>query len=221
MTSMQTSNTQQQPNTYCRLYIARHGESEGNVLGIIQGHADFPLTTTGKSQAAELAAQLAGVAFAAVYSSDLVRAHHTAAAVANQRKLAVATTALLRERHFGKYESAATVESQRKLLELLNEHEKLANTERFNKTLGEGIESDAELVGRCMLFLREVALAYPNKNILVVSHSGMMRAILIHLGYYTYQNFKKIRIPNTAYFTLDSDGIDFFVRETVGFEELQ
>ena len=208
------------PTQYCKLYLARHGESEGNVLGIIQGHTDFPLTTRGKDQAAILARALEKVSFAAVYSSDLSRAKDTAAAVANQKQLVVKTTALLRERHFGEFENEATVASQRELIELLKVHESIVTSERFQKKLREDIESDAEVVARFILFLREVAVAYANQNILVVSHSGMIRALLIHLGVYTYQDFERIKIPNASYIVLESDGIDFFVKELVGIQKI-
>lgn len=206
---------------YCKLYIVRHGESEGNVLGIIQGHRDFPLTARGKEQAAILARDLAGVTFMAVYASDLARAKETAAIVASQKKLAVKTTALLRERHFGEFENDASVESQRELIELLKVHESVVTSERFKQKLREDIESDEEVVARCILFLREVAIAYANQNILVVSHSGMIRALLIHLGVFTYQDFNRIKIPNASYIVLESDGIDFFVTEVVGVQKIE
>ncbi len=205
-----------QQKNYCRLYLVRHGESEGNVLGVIQGHADFPLTERGKQQAAQLASDLEGVEFAAVFASDLVRASQTAAVVASNRKLAVTTTALLRERSFGKYEKELSVESQRELRELLQQHEAVATKELFHKKLGSDIESDEEVVGRFINFLREVAVAYAASNILVVSHSGMLKSLLIHLGYATYQELKHGSIPNASYIVIESDGVDFFIQETVG-----
>lgn len=211
-----TSTTPPNTKNYCRLYLVRHGESEGNVLGIIQGHADFPLTARGKEQSTLLARSLKGVEFAAVYSSDLSRAKDTAATIASQRKLAVKTTELLRERNFGKYENEATVESQRELIELLQVHENVVTEQRFKQKIAGGIESDEEVVSRFILFLREVAVAYANKNILVVSHSGMIRGLLIHLGHFTYADFEHIKIPNASYLVLESDGVEFFVRETMG-----
>lgn len=205
---------------YCKLYLVRHGESEGNVLGIIQGHADFPLTARGREQAILLARSLNGVNFAAVYSSDLSRATETAATVASQRELAVKTTELLRERNFGKYEKEATVESQRELIGLLKVHENIVTEQRFKQKIAEDIESDEEVVSRFILFLREVAVAYSNKNILVVSHSGMIRGLLIHLGYFTYADFEHTKIPNASYVVLESDGVEFFVKETVGISKV-
>jgi 2,3-bisphosphoglycerate-dependent phosphoglycerate mutase len=58
----------------------RHGESIGNLEKRFQGHADFPLTETGRSQASSLAKrwQTEGYAFDQVISSPLARARETA-----------------------------------------------------------------------------------------------------------------------------------------------
>lgn len=63
------------------LYLIRHGEAEGNAQGRIMGQRDWPLTATGRAQAAALGRWLAagGTALAAVYGSDLQRAAETAA----------------------------------------------------------------------------------------------------------------------------------------------
>lgn len=208
--------TQTRSEGYTYIYLVRHGESEGNVRGIIQGHADFPLTANGKTQASKLAAQLRSTRFAAVYASDLSRAKETAAIVATEKKLAVQTTKLLREKSFGTFDTDATVEGQRELLRLLQEHEKLVDEQRFRTKVREDIETDEEVVARFILFLREVAFAHQNEHVLVVSHSGMLRSILVHLGYATYSQLRHGSIPNTSYIVLKTDGIEFFVESTFG-----
>ncbi|MDB5167473.1 MAG: hypothetical protein JWN26_618 [Candidatus Saccharibacteria bacterium] len=66
------------------IFLARHGQNEDNVAGIIGGHRDRPLTDMGRSQARELAEGIinAGMTFDAVYCSPLIRAHETADIVA-------------------------------------------------------------------------------------------------------------------------------------------
>ena len=56
------------------IYITRHGETEWNVAGRIQGHTDVPLSERGQEQARMLARRLSNVPIDAVYSSDLARA---------------------------------------------------------------------------------------------------------------------------------------------------
>ena len=64
-----------------RVLAIRHGETAWNVDTRIQGHLDIPLNDTGRWQAARLAQALAGERIAAIYSSDLQRAHATAQAL--------------------------------------------------------------------------------------------------------------------------------------------
>lgn len=61
-------------------------------------------------------------------------------------------------------------------------------------------------------YLREVAVAYQGKDILVVSHGGVMRILLDHLG----KRVARGATANTAYIKLESDGVEFFVKETEG-----
>ena len=62
------------------LFLIRHGQTDWNLAGKIQGHADIPLNVTGKAQAKKVAQFLKKkqASLAALYSSDLQRAHQTA-----------------------------------------------------------------------------------------------------------------------------------------------
>jgi broad specificity phosphatase PhoE len=66
------------------IMLLRHGESEGNAQGRMQGRRDYPLSALGREQAARAGAFIAssGLSFAAVYCSPLMRAYETAAIVA-------------------------------------------------------------------------------------------------------------------------------------------
>lgn len=65
-----------------RLILVRHGQSEGNAAGVIQGHLDFGLTALGRRQARATAARLAAEPVVRVLSSPLGRALETAEAIA-------------------------------------------------------------------------------------------------------------------------------------------
>lgn len=86
------------------LYIARHGETEWNLAGKLQGHRDSPLTAKGEQQAAALAATLSNRQIARVYSSDLGRAVQTGWAVAEHLGVELIQDERLRERSFGDLE---------------------------------------------------------------------------------------------------------------------
>lgn len=198
--------------TYATFYIVRHGETDWNARGVIQGHVDIPLNSSGKEQATALGKQLDMVDFDLVFSSDLKRAKETAELITLERSLAVATTQLLREKKFGSIEG--------KLVSELDELDKLvasfSDEQKVTHKPEPDVESDAEVIARVLTFLREVAVRSPAKTILVVSHGAVLRTLLIHLGVFTYENSRSNSIANTAYITVQSDGIDFFVQEMYG-----
>ena len=85
-----------------RIYLARHGQTDWNVEGRMQGGTDTPLNATGRQQAAALKDHLKDVRFDAVYSSTLSRSRETAEIVRGQVPLT--SLAGLGERRFGKFE---------------------------------------------------------------------------------------------------------------------
>ncbi len=83
------------------LYLVRHGETEENRAGILQGHLPGHLTPAGVRQAEELRMQLASVRFDALVVSDLARTVATAEILNATRGLPMDRTPLLRERDWG------------------------------------------------------------------------------------------------------------------------
>lgn len=200
-------------NSYTIFYIVRHGETEWNTKGLLQGHNDSPLTKRGEEQARETAKILQNIKFDLAFSSDLLRAKRTIEIIALEKKLAVETTKLLRERNFGKYEGQpyAALKTFDELIERLSDEEKFAY-----KT--EDMESDEDLANRFITFLRETAITHPGKTVLAGTHGGMIRVLLIHLGFTTYEIMAHGKVSNGAYVKLESDGVDFFVKETHGID---
>jgi 2,3-bisphosphoglycerate-dependent phosphoglycerate mutase len=192
-------------------YLVRHGETDWNKKRLVQGQLDIPLNETGEEQAKSLADVLEHVQFDLAFSSDLLRAKRTAEIVVLEKALLVATTQLLRDRNFGKFQGG-TVDALRAYFSLL---EGLTHEERYKHRMADDVESDEEVTTRLMTFLRETALTHPGKTILVGTH-GILRMVLIHLGFLTYEQSDETSVKNGAYIKLTSDGVDFFVKETVG-----
>ena len=128
----------------------------------------MPLNARGLEQAHELAGRLAEHPLAAVYSSDLVRAHDTARIVADAQGLEVVLDPDLREKHFGSWEGLTDTEIQARYPDAV----------RGRWGDGETTEEVALRVIAAMDRIRARQLAAP---VLVVSHGGPIRAILGHL----------------------------------------
>lgn len=193
---------------YCTIYIARHGESEWNVKGLIQGQSDSPLTEKGERQALLLSKKLKNIIFDAAFSSELVRAKRTAEIMALERNLAIRTSNALLERNFGKLEGKSG-----KQIKILAELQMKSDPLKYKFY---GVESDKEIVGRTFRFLRKIAVSHLDKNVLIVTHGSIIRVLIIHLGYATLRQLPPFSVGNTAFVKLISDGNEFLVKDTKG-----
>jgi broad specificity phosphatase PhoE len=152
-----------------RILLVRHGETDWNLARRVQGHSDRPLNDTGRAQAVALAETLDTVEFDAVYASDLMRARDTAQVVAKRKGLEVQLLPELRERHFGTWEGLTDTEIY----------------ERFPQAKsgfwGDG-ETKDEMRVRVVAALHRIAEEHPGGRVLVVTHGGPVRSLLIECG---------------------------------------
>lgn len=195
----------------CTIYLARHGQTEANEAGIVQGQQNSELTALGVSQAEGLGNELAHIDFDAVYASDLVRARRTAEIAKLERSLIVATKEALRERNYGRFEGGTYEEIDRAYGTIQALLQQLDQETRFRSKPFYDVESDEELVSRHIQILREIAIAYAGKSVLTVSHAGAIRSLVNHLLGREALGIGSIR--NAGYLILESDGVDFFVKD--------
>ncbi len=196
-------------NNPATFYIVRHSETDWNVKHLMQGHSDSQLTSKGVKDSEKLAKKLKPIKFDLIFSSDLSRARRTAEAISLDRDIAIKTTELIRERRYGEFEGKHNSE-----YEVVNEAlDKLSEEQRYTYKHSPGIESDEEVVTRFLTFIREVAVANPGKTILAVSHGGIMRAFMKKLG---LKNTIRGGVRNNAYIKLETDGVEFEIKETSG-----
>jgi probable phosphoglycerate mutase len=138
------------------LLLVRHGETDWNADGRLQGQTDRPLSEYGRRQARQLAEELAGEEFDAIYASDLSRARETAEIVGARLGLPVALDSDLREKDWGTWEGLTPVERDRV------------------EFVGESTEAHQE---RMLRALRRISERHPDGGVLVVTHGGSMRRV--------------------------------------------
>ena len=153
-----------------RLYLVRHGQTDWNLAGRIQGQRPVPLNEEGRKQAELLARFFARFPLAAVWSSDLPRAVETAERIAAPHGLAVHTTPALRERNFGPLEGLAGDE-----IEAFLAGEGVRHLHEVP-----GVEDDAALLGRILPVLAEAREI--GGEVVLVTHGGALRTLLYHLA---------------------------------------
>jgi len=139
------------------LLLVRHGETDWNADGRLQGHTDRPLSEFGRLQAQRLAEELEGEQLEAIYSSDLARARETAEIVSERLGLPVELNPDLREKDWGNWEGLIAVERDRV------------------EFVGESTEAHQE---RMLRALRRISERHPgDRRVLVVTHGGSMRRV--------------------------------------------
>jgi len=209
----------EEKESYCTLYLVRHGETEWNVKKINQGQSESSLTEKGIEQAKETAERLKDIKFDAIFSSDLSRTQRTAEIIKLDRELIIQTSKLLRERSYGRFEGKHANEFRETLKEKLAKRDSLSDEKSWSFELDDDIETDEVLVTRFVLQLREISVAYPNKTVLVVSHGGPIRMFLAKTGYAKKKDLPGGSFKNGGYVKALSDGVDFFIKEAQGIKK--
>ncbi len=155
------------------LWLVRHGQTDWNTELRIQGSMDKPLNARGIEQAKELAGSLAGIPFAAVYSSPAKRAFLTATIISQSLGLTVREDERLWEIALGEWEGLTWQQVQE------------FHPEMFLKRRADpvhiapaGAETYGDLAKRMVLAANDIAAAHAGKKVLIVSH-GMSVATLV------------------------------------------
>lgn len=150
------------------LYLVRHGETDSNAEGRLQGHLPVPLNARGRRQADRLAQRLAGVPLDAILSSDLPRAQQTAEIIATAKGLPVFTDARWREINLGHWQG-----------KLYREVKQAMDAADWHSPSG---ESRAQMRARVLHALEDLPARYDGKSILLVAHGGSCHTILAHIA---------------------------------------
>ena len=145
----------------------RHGETAWNVDTRIQGSLNIQLNARGHEQAKAVAEALRHEPIAAIYSSDLWRAHDTAMAIGQAVGMSTIPTEGLRERLFGKFEGKTFAE-----IGALWPDEAKRWRRRDPDFCPEGGESLITFRARILQCVSRLAARHAGQQIVVVSHGG-------------------------------------------------
>lgn len=145
----------------------RHGQTNANKMRIFQGRTNLPLNETGINQAYETSNLLKelDIKWDAIISSPLDRAFTTASIISNELNLnfKIVINDLAIERSFGEGEGVDITDEN---------YTKFMNNEFSNQ------ESEDDVTKRGKKLFNDLLFKYNNKNIIVVSHSHMIKGIL-------------------------------------------
>lgn len=158
--------------------IARHGETDWNRRGILQGWLDVPINELGRQQAVTLAASLANENFAAVWTSPLARALETAQIVASALHLRPPSSHEgLREKHFGAVQGVPKNELAELNPALLEQILRRNPAAEFV-----GGESMDEFADRVIGAIEDIGTRHRGERILVITHGWVMDVVTRHIA---------------------------------------
>ncbi len=144
------------------LVLVRHGQTDWNLAGRIQGSSDIPLNETGREQAREAGRMLVQERWDAIVSSPLIRARETAEIIAREVGVdRVELVPALRERHYGAAEGLTGAEAEA----------------RYNGQVP-GRETPAMVLERVRPALLDLAEEHAGQSVLVVSHGGVISTLV-------------------------------------------
>jgi probable phosphoglycerate mutase len=179
------------------VWLLRHGETEWNVEGRMQGHNDSPLTDYGLAAARAVARRLLNAAPSVIYTSDLGRAHRTAEEIAGATQVPVRTEARLREKNNGIFEGLTQAEVAERYPDEFARYK-----QRRLDYAPPGGESTAQLRDRAYATLTDLAARHPGERIVVVTHGGIISVFMrTLLGTPLTQN-RRFAVDNCALNTL-------------------
>lgn len=145
----------------------RHGQTDWNRDGLLQGSSDIPLNDTGREQAQDALMTLRSLPWDAVVSSPLLRARETATIIADGLGIPLgAAYPGLVERDYGQLEGTSSA----------------AAIERWPTRDYPGAETLAAVAARGAAALDLVAADFPDGSVLVVCHGTIIRYTLARLA---------------------------------------
>lgn len=147
--------------------IIRHGETDWNRIGKMQGRLDIPLNENGIRQAEKCGQAVKGIRWGAVITSPLSRAMETARIVARLADIPrLEADSALMERDYG--EASGLTREER--------------AERFPSGTCPGMESCEDMADRMMESLQRNAARFAPENIILVSHGAAIAVLLARLA---------------------------------------
>ena len=186
-------------NQIQNIFLVRHGKPDlPNGEKIYYGSTDYPLSEEGKKSAGLLSEYLSNVSFDAVYSSTMIRARMTADIIA--KRADIKEISELREINLGEWEERSFDEVREQWKEI---YEKRGAS--FDSVAPPGGESFIELQKRTVPAFEKIVTEFEGKNILIVSHGGVMWTLMCH-----YFNFE---LNDIFFYLTDYCGIHLLQRE--------
>jgi broad specificity phosphatase PhoE len=175
------------------IYLVRHGETDYNKERLLMGQLDIPLNELGLSQAEKIGKILENKEISKIYSSDLIRASKTAEIVKNTQNIPLELIPNFREHTFGKMDG----------MKWSSKWDEMEKNEFDNILLKEGGESFTHFEKRIWdTYIKITSKHSIDENLLIISHGGCIRVIIMKILNATEEIFSNLSIDNCSLTTI-------------------
>ena len=204
-----------------KIYLIRHGETDWNKEGRLQGQADMALNEEGIRQAKVAAERLSGLFFDRIYCSPLCRALVTAEIIKGDREIPLAEDRRLLEIGFGRYEGRKIAEIEQDTNDPF--HSFFMAPEQYAPP--ETAESFQAVYDRSRQFLRQELFPLEKRcgQVLLVAHGALNRSIVNPLAGIPLERFWELSMENCSVFVLElrNQQLTFLQKETEQYQNLR
>lgn len=193
-----------------KLYLIRHGQTDWNIQGKIQGSHDIPLNETGRKQAESVAKGMESRPVARIFSSTLKRAAETAEEIARIQDVEITYMKELIEVEFGKWEGLTWDEIQR---------EYPAEFERWSlnpvDVAPPGGETQTQVMKRCVSVVEEILKKTNGREDAAIVSHGATIAYLVAYMMRNHPEEAEIIVDNASITTVNYNPLteDFMILE--------
>lgn len=178
------------------LIFVRHGETDGNKDGILQGQSyDVGLNEAGIQQVKDLIPELEKLSFDLIFASPLKRARETGEIIGNHFDVPIELDDGLMERDYGSIGGRNWIEVSKELNMSRDDFRATQSSDKYDYRIYGG-ESAEDVKRRVLNFLERVKENYPDKKILVATHGGIIRWMHQFYSEEPYDSTKKL--PNAS-----------------------
>lgn len=189
------------------LYLIRHGVTEYNIQHRMHGHADTKLAPEGLRQLPWLVDYCAGLGIQSLFSSPLLRARQTAAAISERLQLPVVIHDGLIERAVGPLEGIMLSEIQRYVPDYVSLQMKLYP----GRLDYPGVERPEEIQHRIYSAVLEIAQSQEGKTICIVTHEMVLNMLLAKIWKVPDMfQYRRMDLPNSSVTKLEFSAAEGF-----------
>lgn len=186
-----------------KLYFIRHGETNWNVEGKIQGSYDSTLNNKGILQAQELSHKVieSNINFSKIYSSKQKRAYQTATILGDAISVECIPFEGIEEINFGEWEGLSWIEVKEKYPK---EYDEWKRNRRYTKS-PKG-ESYQDLLDRVLFAVHKI-IATNHENVAIVTHSAVIMCLRCYITNTPFHELLKFKMDNADIIEIDSSMI--------------